>query len=84
MPYLPPFARHEKIEDYARLCEPVVWEERRIKSLDGVDLALCIGSVAAKDRMKNARLSEFVILYLQGLAYHTLYFLVSSWQLTND
>jgi pimeloyl-ACP methyl ester carboxylesterase len=45
LPYLPPFARYEKIDDYAALCRPVEWELQNITSLDGTKLAICAGSI---------------------------------------
>jgi fermentation-respiration switch protein FrsA (DUF1100 family) len=46
LPYLPPFARSEKTDDYAALCRPVQWEQQIITSLDGTKLAICAGSIA--------------------------------------
>ncbi|KAK3714470.1 hypothetical protein LTR37_007776 [Vermiconidia calcicola] len=43
MPYVPPFTRGEKIEDYALHCRPVEWHEKRIRSLDGTKISLCTG-----------------------------------------
>lgn len=68
MPYMPPFARHEKMEDYIAVCKPVCWEHKHIKSLDGTKLAICVGEApssrelcAAEDRVKHV-----VICYFQG------------------
>ncbi|KAK0930674.1 hypothetical protein LTR91_011059 [Friedmanniomyces endolithicus] len=66
MPYMPPFARSEKIADYAASCRPVEWREERIRSIDGTKISLCVGSIP------DARLgppdvgNEIVICYLQG------------------
>jgi hypothetical protein len=74
MPGMPPFARSEKIEDYVKECKPVEWEEKRIKSLDGTKIALCIGHIpqAIGDRRSEAGITresktkEVVICYFQG------------------
>jgi pimeloyl-ACP methyl ester carboxylesterase len=47
LPYLPPFARYEKLDDYAAVCRPVQWEQQTIVSLDGTKLAICVGSIAS-------------------------------------
>ncbi|KAK5130866.1 hypothetical protein LTR08_001587 [Meristemomyces frigidus] len=76
MPYMPPFARSEKIADYAAICKPVEWEEKRIRSLDGTKISLCVGTVprvevptAAKTPTSAAvpvRSKHVVICYFQG------------------
>ena len=61
MPSMPPFARSEKLEDYAIQCKPVTWREERIEANDGVGLALAIGNI---EGAKEGR--DIVILYFQG------------------
>ena len=51
MPSMPPFARSERIDDYAPFCKPVVWTEQRLRSKDGVEVALAIGSIPREDRV---------------------------------
>ncbi len=58
MPGMPPFARSEKIEEYSKECRPVEWEEKRIKSLDGTKISLCIGRIP---RTNDNRSSEAAI-----------------------
>ncbi|KAL1957339.1 hypothetical protein VTO42DRAFT_6128 [Malbranchea cinnamomea] len=64
MPSMPPFSRSEKIEDYARLCGAVRWEERRIRAEDGVEIALCVGSIPREN--DDGRRKHVVVLYFQG------------------
>ncbi|EEY17740.1 conserved hypothetical protein [Verticillium alfalfae VaMs.102] len=45
MPGLPPNARRERIEDYARQCGGISWQARRIRAADGTDLSVCMTSV---------------------------------------
>ncbi|KAK5012777.1 hypothetical protein LTR39_003981 [Cryomyces antarcticus] len=74
MPSVPPFSRQQKIQDYEQLCRPVVWTEERIRSLDGTDIALCVGKAGAVGRDDAAVVEEtgkrkkVVILYFQGNA----------------
>lgn len=65
MPYMPPFARSEKIEEYTAACKPVVWEEQRIKSVDGTRISLCVGNIPPSDALK-ATPRHVVIIYFQG------------------
>lgn len=69
MPYMPPFARREKIEDYAAVCKPVTWEHLHIKSMDGTKIALCVGQcIPIEDgatQSKKAK-KKVVICYFQG------------------
>lgn len=48
MPYMPPFTRSEKAEDYGKACAPVQWGEERIRSLDGTKLAICVGRISSQ------------------------------------
>lgn len=70
MPYMPPFARSEKIDDYAAACRPVQWEEKRIRSLDGTRISLCLGSPPPQDTKSREALEttrrRVVVIYFQG------------------
>ncbi|RMZ18002.1 hypothetical protein D0860_00117 [Hortaea werneckii] len=77
MPYMPPFARSEKIEDYEASCNPVEWVEERIRSLDGTKISLVIGRVAEDENSpqqhaaleqptQNVKRKEFIVCYFQG------------------
>lgn len=65
MSYMPPQTRSEIIEDYAATCKPVQWEEVRIKSLDGTNISLGVGSIPLAVAPK-APVREIVICYFQG------------------
>jgi len=65
MSYMPPQTRSERIEDYAATCKPVQWEEVRIKSLDGIKIALGVGSIHPQPASKTPT-REVVICYFQG------------------
>ena len=45
MPFMPPFARSERVEDYATVCQPVAWREERVKVGDGVEVGILVGRV---------------------------------------
>jgi hypothetical protein len=62
MPSMPPFSRSEKIDDYAGVCRPVEWEEKRIRAADGTGLALCVGGI----KSSTARPRHVIVLYFQG------------------
>lgn len=73
MSYMPPQTRSEKIQDYAATCKPVEWEEERIKSLDGTNIALGVGRIPptghtqthdATGHIQPTR--EVVVCYFQG------------------
>nr|POE47835.1 protein bem46 [Quercus suber] len=67
MPYMPPFARSEKVVDYVKTCLPVQWEERYIESVDKTRLALAIGSIPEVGNCEgNSKEDEVVICYFQG------------------
>ncbi|KAI1392678.1 alpha/beta-hydrolase [Hypoxylon trugodes] len=72
MPGLPPNARWEKIEDYAKRCAGVEWREERIRAADGTNLALCIADVELAPNATYATSTQpdvaFYILYFQGNA----------------
>lgn len=63
MPGLPPGARQEKIQDYAKQCGSIRWEEKHIRSLDGTDIALCIGT-SRSESLPGTK--HIVVLYFQG------------------
>ncbi|OQE17339.1 hypothetical protein PENSTE_c021G09859 [Penicillium steckii] len=68
--WLPPFSRSDKISDYMSECKPVQWEEKRIKSLDGTELAICEGRISTttnKERVSiRPKKKSVVICYFQG------------------
>lgn len=66
--WLPPFSRSDKISDYLAECKPVQWEEKRIKSLDGTELAVCEGRIPInQDRVTvEPKKKSVVICYFQG------------------
>lgn len=66
MPGIPPFARSEKVSDYANQCRPVEWQEHAIEAADGTTIKLLDGAVA-KENIKR----HVVVLYLQGNAAST-------------
>ncbi|KAK4503814.1 hypothetical protein PRZ48_004729 [Zasmidium cellare] len=68
MPYMPPFARSEKMEDYTSVCKPVEWEHKHIKSLDGTKIALCVGNIPNPllEVTMTGRKKHVVICYFQG------------------
>ena len=64
MPSIPPFSRREIIHDYAKSCSPIVWHEHMIRTADGVQLTLAMGSesrpcIASKNK-------HVLIAYFQG------------------
>jgi pimeloyl-ACP methyl ester carboxylesterase len=65
MSYMPPQTRSEKIEDYAVTCRPVEWQEVRIKSLDGTNISLGVGSIPPSSAFRVPT-KEVVMIYLQG------------------
>ena len=67
MPYIPPFSRSEKVDDYISMCKPVIWESVRIRSLDGTKLALCIGHIPKHGAIDDTG-QHIVICYFQGNA----------------
>lgn len=69
MPSMPPLSRYEGIEDYAKECRGMKWDEVRFKSLDDTRLAMCLGSTSILDNKSVAgkgRVKRIVVLYLQG------------------
>lgn len=65
MPYMPPFARSEKMEEYTAVCRPVEWVQRHIKSMDGTKIALCIGRIPETSE-RVGRKKHVVVCYFQG------------------
>jgi fermentation-respiration switch protein FrsA (DUF1100 family) len=66
MSYMPPQTRSEKIEDYAATCRPVEWEEVRIKSLDGTNISLGVGSIPPPPPASQVPTRDVVMIYFQG------------------
>jgi pimeloyl-ACP methyl ester carboxylesterase len=72
LPYLPPFARYEKLDDYAAICRPARWRQENITSMDGTKLAICVGEIgqASTGNLPHASAScqrkRVVICYFQG------------------
>lgn len=72
MPSLPPGSRREVLNNYTKTWGPVTWREQHIKSLDGTDVALCIGELRSEgandppSAMKNSKREQAVLLYFQG------------------
>lgn len=65
MSYMPPQTRSERIEDYAATCRPVEWEEVRIKSLDGTNISLGVGSIPSPPA-SQVPTREVLVCYFQG------------------
>jgi len=65
MPYMPPFARSEKIADYRADSGSVEWQEHSLLSADGTRLAICVGDIvdSARDEVGEEPL---LMLYFQG------------------
>ncbi|KAI0008699.1 alpha/beta-hydrolase [Xylariaceae sp. FL0662B] len=69
MPWLPPNARREKIEDYARRCGGIQWRQERVRATDGTDLALCLTDLRLGSSVSPGPPdTAFYILYFQGNA----------------
>lgn len=69
-PYMPPSARHDKIEDYQSRLFGIEWKEVHMKSVDKTDLALAVASVSSgpgSEVMISDVAYHVYILYLQGL-----------------
>ena len=70
MPSMPPFARRETILDYEAGCRPVGWREERIRSGDGVEVAVAVGEVETEGRegvgMEGRGENNVVVVYFQG------------------
>lgn len=68
MPYMPPFTRSEKLEDYATICKPVVWREQQIESLDGTKVSICTGQMwpGEEAQILSGTKKHVVICYFHG------------------
>ena len=68
MPFVPPFSRSERIEDYANLCRPVQWQNHQIRSLDGTRLTLAVGHIKTNPNLEINKTctSRVIIVYFQG------------------
>lgn len=68
MPYMPPFTKSEKLEDYVAVCKPVEWREQYIASLDGTQVAICTGQVPSSEQteVKDVARRHVVICYFHG------------------
>lgn len=64
MPYIPPFARRERVEDYVKERRGVVWREIEVRSADGVRLGGCVGEVGTRGAARKGR--RVVICYFHG------------------
>ena len=80
MPYLPPFARSEKLADYAAQCGPVRWREEWVTAQDGVQLAMAVGQVESEKEGEEAGrrpARDVVVVHLHGYllqARHAMHF----------
>lgn len=66
-PGIPPFARSEKVSDYANQCRPVEWQEHSIKAADSTKIKLLQGKVSNQSNATR----NVVVLYFQGNAAST-------------
>ncbi|KAK6430182.1 hypothetical protein LTR95_013667 [Oleoguttula sp. CCFEE 5521] len=66
MPYMPPFARSEKLSDYTGGCKPVQWTEHRVRSIDGTTISLAVGTIPEPLGANTLATTDVVILYFQG------------------
>ena len=72
MPNMPPFSRRERLEDHAKQCGGVQWREERVRSEDGVDLALAVGVLrqgteSETERNRNGeKRREVVVVHFHG------------------
>jgi fermentation-respiration switch protein FrsA (DUF1100 family) len=66
-PGIPPFARSEKVSDYAKQCHPVEWRELTIKAADSTTIKLLEGRIPHRSSLSR----NVVILYFQGNAAST-------------
>lgn len=73
MPSMPPFARSERIAEYAAACRPVTWRQERIRTKDGETLAVAVGEIAGVSRCEEAEgvgeRKRVVIIYFQGYVF---------------
>lgn len=72
MPFLPPNARSDTIDDYGSHCGGVKWKEEHIRSGDGTDIALAVSEVGS-EKEEGASATEKVVLYFQGNDYFQIF-----------
>ena len=53
MPYMPPFTRQERVEEYVAVCKPVVWRTVEMRSKDGVRVVACVGGIVREGQGKD-------------------------------
>lgn len=68
MPGMPPGTRNEEIQDYARGCLGVSWEEVHIRSGDGTKLVLAVAFPPRPPAVVATTERHIYVLYLQGNA----------------
>lgn len=66
MPSFPPSSRRDLISDYEKKCGGVKWKLARMKSLDGIELALCIASTRGRQDKEDEDHVPIYVLYFQG------------------
>jgi pimeloyl-ACP methyl ester carboxylesterase len=66
MPSLPPGSRREKLEDYSKTWAGVIWEEQKIKSLDGTKLSIAVAHPENSPAAAQVKRRKMVVLYFQG------------------
>ena len=77
MPFLPPYTRSERLEDYARQCGPVVWREERTRARDGVELVMAVGHVRdqegteSNEKTPPGEKEDVIVVYFQGSVQFT-------------
>ncbi|GJD02804.1 alpha beta superfamily [Colletotrichum higginsianum] len=74
MPGLPPNARRERIQDYAKQCWGMQWEEKRTQAADGTNLALCVASATSTGGKKTTSRDDADDDTLSMPAVYVLYF----------
>lgn len=71
MPNVPPYSRTETVEEYARHCRPVLWEEDSFVTGDGVRISVVVGGIPRED-IEGGEGEDVVVLYFQGWAFMAL------------
>jgi uncharacterized protein len=71
MPNVPPFSRSEKVEDYSRRCQPIVWKEHTVTTADSVKIKLLVGGKQEEPRTEDLELARphVVTIYFQGYGH---------------
>lgn len=72
MPFLPPNARSDTIDNYDSYCGGVKWKEEHIRSADGTDIALVVTEIGS-EKEEGASAKEKVVLYFQGNDYFQIF-----------